>query len=427
MNNHDAKALEILRQNDRGGYTVPTDRLYPYQWNWDSAFVALGFATFDRGRAWQELELLLEGQWADGMIPHIIFRQDDPDYFPGPSVWQTPDGKFPTGGISQPPVLTSIVMELIETGTKWDLDKATNMFDSLFRWHQWFHTARTPLNSHLIATVHPWETGRDNCPDWEPGMRRMSVRTDIPAYQRRDTSLIDPSMRPSNDEYDKYLSIVMAGRELAWDQTRLTREGPFCMYDPGLIFVLHRADKDLLDLARLLGKRNEADQLREWINATDADLGRIWNHEFGAFCARDVASGEFSQGFSNASALCFYAHAGNTEQKLSTLNHLHRISHQVDFMMPSWDPEHPDFEQKRYWCGPLWPQMNYMLWRGLSENRQSYLASRMQSDLASAILKSGFWECFDPVNGDGCVGTDFSWTSALWLAWLSPLKQAKSA
>ena len=31
-------------RNDRGGYTVPTEGLYPYQWNWDSAFVALGFA-----------------------------------------------------------------------------------------------------------------------------------------------------------------------------------------------------------------------------------------------------------------------------------------------------------------------------------------------------------------------------------------------
>ena len=29
------QARNILRQNDRGGYTVPTERLYPYQWNWD--------------------------------------------------------------------------------------------------------------------------------------------------------------------------------------------------------------------------------------------------------------------------------------------------------------------------------------------------------------------------------------------------------
>jgi hypothetical protein len=75
------QALDILRANDRGGYTVPTAGLYPYQWNWDSAFVALGFMTFDIDRAWREIETLFEGQWADGFLPHIVFRVDEPTYF----------------------------------------------------------------------------------------------------------------------------------------------------------------------------------------------------------------------------------------------------------------------------------------------------------------------------------------------------------
>ncbi|MEP0320426.1 MGH1-like glycoside hydrolase domain-containing protein, partial [Bauldia litoralis] len=80
----DLRAKEILRTNDRGGYTVPTAGLYPYQWNWDSAFVALGFAAFDIDRAWTEVESLLASQWPDGMVPHIIFQRIDDSYFPGP-------------------------------------------------------------------------------------------------------------------------------------------------------------------------------------------------------------------------------------------------------------------------------------------------------------------------------------------------------
>ncbi|WP_316860456.1 hypothetical protein [uncultured Cohaesibacter sp.] len=57
------QAEAILRQNDRGGYTVPTEGLYPYQWNWDSAFSAFGFSEFDLERAWQELGTLFSGQW----------------------------------------------------------------------------------------------------------------------------------------------------------------------------------------------------------------------------------------------------------------------------------------------------------------------------------------------------------------------------
>ena len=46
------RAKAVLRQNDRGTYTVPTHGLYPFQWNWDSALSAIGFAHFDEARAW---------------------------------------------------------------------------------------------------------------------------------------------------------------------------------------------------------------------------------------------------------------------------------------------------------------------------------------------------------------------------------------
>ena len=52
-------AVEIITKNDRGGYTVPTSKLYPHQWNWDSAFTALGISTYNKTRAWQELILLI--------------------------------------------------------------------------------------------------------------------------------------------------------------------------------------------------------------------------------------------------------------------------------------------------------------------------------------------------------------------------------
>ena len=38
----DDEARAILARNDRGRYTIPTSGLYPYQWNWDSAFAAVG-------------------------------------------------------------------------------------------------------------------------------------------------------------------------------------------------------------------------------------------------------------------------------------------------------------------------------------------------------------------------------------------------
>jgi len=53
--NLDDSAKTILASNDKGKYTIPTFGLYPYQWNWDSAFAAFGFAQFNVDRAWLEL------------------------------------------------------------------------------------------------------------------------------------------------------------------------------------------------------------------------------------------------------------------------------------------------------------------------------------------------------------------------------------
>ena len=64
--------------------------------------------------------------------------------------------------------------------------------------------------------------------------------------------------------------------------------------------------------------------------------------------------------------------------------------------------------------------MNYMIAKGLAEQGYESLAEKMRSDLKQVIELSGFYECFDPLSGAGCIGRDFSWTAALWLAWASP-------
>ncbi|NJM44064.1 MAG: hypothetical protein HC858_09000 [Brachymonas sp.] len=71
------RAIQTLIDNDRGGYTIPTAGLYPFQWNWDAGVTALGWMTFDQQRAWDEFHSLLRGQWQsgsqEGLIPHIVF------------------------------------------------------------------------------------------------------------------------------------------------------------------------------------------------------------------------------------------------------------------------------------------------------------------------------------------------------------------
>jgi hypothetical protein len=423
----DELAVEVLRTNDRGGYTVPTARLYPYQWNWDSAFIALGLATYDRKRAWQEIQFLFEGQWENGMVPSIIFRRNDPDYFPGPETWQCNDCKVLSTGISQPPVAASVARSLVESGDQYDREFAEKLFDAFYGWHKWYHEERKPDNCPIVATVHPWETGRDNCPDWELGLNNMTVDPKLEAYTRMDTVHADANERPSKEQYDKYLTIVKFGRDHNWDQKSLTNEGPFLMADPCIHFILLRADRDLLWLAEQFGKSDYTDEIKGWIDEGVKGSEYLWNPKIKAYCARDVKTGEFSDGFSNASALSFYAGVGSESQMADTISNMQRVQSKVKFMMPSWDPDAANFEPQRYWCGPVWPQMNYMISIGLKEHGFDRMADNIRNDYAALIEQSGFFECFNSVTGEGCIGKQFSWTAALWLAWISPRKNAIAA
>ncbi|HEX2074506.1 MAG TPA: hypothetical protein VHF92_12045, partial [Geodermatophilus sp.] len=68
-----ARAAAVLRANSTGSMTRAAPDLYPHQWSWDAAFVAVGLARIDVPRAITELRSLLRAQWGTGMIPHIVF------------------------------------------------------------------------------------------------------------------------------------------------------------------------------------------------------------------------------------------------------------------------------------------------------------------------------------------------------------------
>ncbi len=410
----DARARDVLRANDRGGYTVPTARLYPHQWNWDSAFAALGFSTFDVDRAWTELETLFAEQWPGGMVPHIVYRRDDPDYLPRPHQWGV-ERDPPTSGLSQPPVAASVALEIYRRHPESSEGRIRSLFPRLLASHRWFHAARDPGANGLIAVVHPWESGRDNSPDWDRAMAGVEV-VDIAPYSRRDTVHVAPEMRPTPLDYDRYLSIIAHGRHCGWDDDKMRIDGPFLVIDPSITFILMRADRDLAVIARSIGEEAVAAELDGYAKRAGAAVGDLWSASAGAYMARDVRSGARSATACIGAFLAFYAGVRNA----ALAARLERLLQGVAYALPSTDPRSEAFDAKRYWRGPLWPVTNYLVSRGLAEAGYDALAARLRDDLATLIAREGFYECFSPVDGTGSGGSDFTWTAAIWLHWASP-------
>jgi hypothetical protein len=68
------QARAVLDFNWTGEYTMPGPRLYPHQWSWDSAFIAIGYSRYDQKRATRELRHLFEAQWKNGLLPQLVFN-----------------------------------------------------------------------------------------------------------------------------------------------------------------------------------------------------------------------------------------------------------------------------------------------------------------------------------------------------------------
>ena len=412
------RAIDVLKQNDRGTYSLPTHGLYPVQFNWDSAFAALGYRFINQHRAWQEVMQLASSQWPDGMIPHIMFRGDHDGYFPGPDIWNT--GQFiETSGITQPPVLASVVRQLDEAGPYRDVNGMYDMLRRLVRWHDWFMKARLDPQSLGIQIIHPWESGRDNLTDWDQGMARVEV-ADLPPYTRRDLDHVDSSQRPTKEQYDRYLTIVKFGRDRHWPQDYLGQNSPFRMVDPGMTAFLLRSNRDLLALLNKYQPEDTAsiELIQQHTNTLELGWLNLWNPKVQAYTAYDPVLQHPVDSVSAASFLSCYASMHNDLHHGHLMDQFDRIANKVKFMVPSFDPEHADFDAKRYWRGPVWHVINNRIGLGFSEVGEHERAERIRKDSEDLIAQSSFYEYFNPITGDGLGGKDFTWTASVYLDWV---------
>ena len=405
----DQAARDILRLNDRGGYTVPTEGLYPYQWNWDSAFAAMGFAQFNVDRAWVEFETLFSGQWDNGMVPHILFHQVDEDYFPGPEIWKSA-GPIPSSGITQPPVAATMVRLVFERNPNVGLARLAPLYDKIVAWHDWFMAWR--LDQGAVCTTHPWETGRDNAPDWDGAMAAIDP-VGVGEYRRRDTSHVDSEMRPTREDYDRYVWLVQRGARLNWDDAAMLQDTPFRVADPSMTFTLMRAQRDLAELGRSLGR--DVSTIEGQITKLESGAQTLWNETLGCYDSRDTRTGEWANSISNASFLCWYGGLPAPQMR-AVLTH---VLEGVTYGVPSFTPHDPKFEAKRYWRGPVWAVMNMLIGMGLDEMDLPE-GQVLREGTADLITKHGFSEYFDPLDGSPAGGGTFTWTAAVWLGWASP-------
>ncbi len=424
------QAQQTLRDNDRGGYTLPTAGLYPFQWNWDASVTALGWASFEPARALEELDWLLRGQWGpqdfgggnDGLIAHITFHTHADSYFPGPQEWGTQALRLRTSSISQPPLHATLLRWMLDlwkfepnkplagVNTAQAAIKIIAIIEKLVRHHRWWYRCRDPQQTGLVVNIHPWESGMDNSPAWDAPLSRVPETTR--AYTRKDLGHVDASMRPPKSYYDRVVYLMDLNKALDFDPVRIMQECPYRVNDIGIISILQRASMDLAALCERFGLADAARELGQHVQRTQAAVGALWSRRWQQYVSRDAISGDLLDVPTCAGLLGAYAGfeqaSGETARKWLS---------ETPFAFPSTRSVVASFEPQRYWRGPVWQHMNLLIADGLASAGHADLAAETRRRSMQLFEQSGFWEYYHPITGQGLGGPRFSWTAATYLFW----------
>lgn len=422
------QAQAVLNANWTGQFTKPAFKLYPHQWSWDAAFIAIGYAHYDQARAEQELRSLFRGRWANGLLPHIVFHHESPDYFPGPELWDTQRSPHApkdvkTSGIVQPPNHALAARHIYEHAQDRDRAKAflEELYPKLRAWHDFLYRERDPEGEGLVVLYHPWGSGMDNSPLWDEPLRRIPVDLNAPALpvKRVDDRLVDPADRPTDEDYYRYLYLVKLFRDCNYEEACIRERCPFQVQDVLFNALLVASERALARIADVLGRKDASFHEERAEKTARALDEKLWDEEHKIYVDFDLVSGKPIDVHVAAGFTPLFAGIPSPERARAMCDYLNsRCFCHIDgecFAVPSFDRGAPGFSKRRYWRGPVWLNINWLLYKGLRRYGFHDYAAWVRRSIVELPQRYGFYEYYDPEAGRGHGAEGFSWTAALLL------------
>lgn len=422
---------DVLKQNDSGKHTVPAKGFYPHQWLWDSCFIAIGLAHYNPKRAQQEILSLLNGQWSNGMIPNMVLA---PSSLPSQAeiFWRSevsplsPDD-ISTSGITQPPMLAEAIVQIGKKLPKSErLTWYQTIFPALLHYHSWLYKERDPENTGLILQIHPWETGLDNTPPWIYELQKHKtplwikligwLKIDyVIGFFRKDSFLTLPGERISTLNALSYYNIQRQLRHNKYNTFKILKHKGLTIEDINFNAIFIRANYHLKSIAKEINRELPKELLKN-MKKSETALEDLWDAYSGQYYSRNHHTHKLIKISTVGTLLPLYAGCISKERAQQLVDILNnKQTFNTNFPIPTVPINSKWFDQHKYWQGPTWVNINWLIITGLKQYGFIKEAELLKQQTITMVAKNGIREYFSPLDSSPAGAHNFSWTASLTL------------
>lgn len=376
---------------DEHQYTVPSVSSYPYQWLWDSCFHAIMYSYTDVNAGKAEMRSLLSRQWDNGMVPHIIYWQNNPN------ILQIDWGVEKTSTITQPPLLAHAIWKLYQASG--DNDFLAELYPKLSLYHQYLWDERRLPNRDLLGIINPDESGEDNSPRFDRA-QALPVQHHVEENQTRRFALFDMH------------------RDCQYNANTCTSAHFWVEDVPFNVFAI-LALEAMSNIARELGEDASV-----WTHQAHAIATAMREHLFfdGSFWSVEGHAHEpiFVDTWARFAPLMVGLYSKEEAADLIQQHYHNTDSFARPHLLPtvaandpSYDPEEPTWGeawQHPDWRGAVWMLPNWCVYHGLKRYGFDIEARALRHSSLRLIKQSDFRENYHPETGIGMGAVGFTWS-----------------
>jgi hypothetical protein len=341
---------------------TPVSRWWSYRWaagfvlfDWDTYFAGYMLSLFNKKLAYANAIEITKAITANGFVPN----------------YQS-SGRGSSEDRSQPPVGSTMILHIYKQHReKWFLQE---VYDELLTWNRWWpahrrignylswgcdYTALPPGKAGAARTYACYESGLDNSPMFD----RVPFDTATHTLQLADVGLMS----------------------------------------------LYIADcKALAEIATVLDKKKDADELLRRAATYSVTLNTLWDEQAGAFLNKRLHDQTADR---QLTPTCFYPLLANacTPEQASRMIQEHYFNPQEfygEYVIPSVARNAPAFKDNDYWRGRIWGPLNFLVYLGMRNYdvpaARADLISRSRQLFMKHWLKDGsVYENYNAVTGEG--------------------------